>query len=68
MIQRLVDRGADLPAVNNKGQTPFLVSLAATNTEGSKILLEQGSNVHVADKDGNTAIHFAIFLPNLLKL
>ncbi len=58
MIQRLVDRGADLSAVNNKGQTPFLVSLAEHNKETSNILLILGSSVQVADKDGNTALHF----------
>ena len=61
IIERLVDRGADLSALNNRGQTPLLVGIAADNSlQGLEIILERGSSVQVADKDGNTALHFAV--------
>ncbi|KAJ7381252.1 hypothetical protein OS493_001369 [Desmophyllum pertusum] len=69
MIERLVDRGADLSAINNRGQTPLLVSLAAQDSmKGPMLLLKRGSNVQVADKDCNTALHFAVQEPILVKL
>ena len=61
VIQRLVDRGADLSTINNRDQTPLMVSLAAnTSLEGPKILLQSGSNVHAADQRGNTVLHYAV--------
>ena len=56
VIQRLVDRGADLSTINNRDQTLLMVSLAAnTSLEGPKILLQSGSNVHAADLRGNSS-------------
>ena len=64
IVQRLVDAGA----VNRKGQTPFLVSIkAGANKVVSEVLLKGGSSVHVADKDGNAALHIAVRLPSILK-
>ena len=60
MIQHLVDRGADLAAVNDKGQTPLLVSLA---NHKSNLLLKRGIDMSVADKYGNTALHFVVYNP-----
>lgn len=60
MIQHLVERGADLTAVNDKGQTPLLVSLA---NHKSNVLLKRGIDMSVADKYGNTALHFVVYNP-----
>ena len=69
MIQRLVDRGADLSAVNRRGQTPLLVFLAAkTSVEGLKVLFGSGCNVHASDQDGNTALHYALRDLRFLKM
>ena len=68
VIQRLVERGADLSAVNGRGQTPLLVSLSCkTSEEGTGILLASGSDVLMADRDGNTALHYAVLNPRLLE-
>ena len=75
MTELLVARGADVSAVNHRGQTPFLLSCTASsndNPEGRgtiEVLLEHESDVRVSDKNGNTALHLAIFRPlRLLKL
>jgi len=67
MIQCLVDKGADVLAVNKKGRTALLDSLRSNYEEGSEILIKHGSSVQVADRDGNTALHFAVHEPSLLK-
>ena len=68
VIERLIDRGADLSALNKKGRTPFLVSLKRnSNKMACEIFLKRGSSVHVADNEGNTALHFAVRHPSVLK-
>lgn len=60
MVQLLVGRGADLSAVNKRGQTSLLLSLAVNHTESAEFLLKHGRNVQVKDKHGDTALHFAV--------
>ena len=68
VIERLIDRGADLSALNKKGRTPFLVSLKRNpNKSACEILLRRGSSVHIADNEGNTALHFAVCQPSVIK-
>ena len=70
MIQRLVQKGADMSAVNSKGLTPLLACFTDINYRGrgSECLLNYGSNVQEADYHGNTAVHFAVYGPRLLKM
>ena len=73
MIQGLVEKGADPSAVNKRGQTPLLVCVALNfSTEGSTVLIENGSDVNTADNSGNTALYYAVrrghvFLDMLIK-
>ena len=76
MIQGLVERGANLSALNNKGLTPLLISLISSKwtggfrgsvEEGPEYLLKHGSSVYARDRNRNTALHFAVRYPILLK-
>lgn len=37
----------------------FFMKIDSDNANIAKLLVESGSNVNVADKDGNTALHLA---------
>ena len=69
MTELFVARGADLSAVNHRGQTPLLLSFTASGIDcleergAIEVLLEYKSDVRVSDKNGNTALHLAISRP-----
>lgn len=54
VIQFLVERGADVNAQNDKGQTALM--LARENADAVKALIEAGANVNLRDHEGNTAM------------
>jgi len=68
MIEQLIARGAEVSAVNNRGQTPLLVILTdcygmhnITDVRRAiKVLLRCESEMRLSDKEDNTALHLAI--------
>jgi ankyrin repeat protein len=54
VIKLLVDRGADLNAQNDKGQTALL--LALQNTDAVKASIEAGADLNLRDNNGNSAM------------
>lgn len=54
VIQLLVERGANVNAKNDKGQTALMV--AGENVDVVKALIEAGTDVDLRDNEGNTAM------------
>ncbi len=59
-ISYLVDKGANVNALDNKGQTPLMVSIIAGSSLGTTTLIERGADVLIKDNEGNNALHHAI--------
>ena len=62
----LADAGADPRLSNHNGMTPLMATAAYGSAveggkapEAAKLLAELGGNVNAADKDGQTALHYA---------
>lgn len=58
-VSKLIDSGANVNAVNSRGQTPLIV--AANNNDANMVhlLLAKGANPDLRDKNGDTAIKIA---------
>ena len=60
-VKVLLEKGADIEAIDKKGQTPL--HSAAADIEGSKrvkLLLENYADINVIDNNGQTPLHLAI--------
>jgi len=51
-----LDKGADLEAKNNEGQTALIVAAKYFWTGTVKLLLEKGANIEAKDQAGGTAL------------
>lgn len=60
IISYLVDRGAEVNAVDNKGQTPLMISIVAGSAQGVSTLLDRGADVLIKDVEGNNVMHHAV--------
>lgn len=60
IIPYLVQKGALVNSLDNKGQTPMMASTIAGGTIGVKSLLELGADVLVKDIEGNNVMHHAV--------
>lgn len=63
-VRKLIDLGADICAVNQKGQSPLHIAIADNNSNIADMLLKEmdKKNIHpdsLTDKDGNTPLHIA---------
>ncbi|XP_028678829.1 uncharacterized protein bcl3 [Erpetoichthys calabaricus] len=60
IVTLLLDRGADIDAVDIKsGRSPLIHAVENNNTDTVKLLIESGSNVNTQTYSGNTALHSA---------
>ncbi|MEK6691742.1 MAG: ankyrin repeat domain-containing protein [Nitrospirota bacterium] len=62
MVKILLDKGADVNAVNvrtSNGWTAFITAARDGHTEIIKILLDKGANVNATNYDGATALQWA---------
>ena len=67
-LRRAIHRGVDLNSYDRDGRTPLLAHLqgcGTTEDEDSiqpivKLLVEGGADVHMCDRDGNTALYHAV--------
>ena len=59
VVSCLLNHGADLNAPMNSKYTPLMMASRSQHVTLVKFLLQQGANVLLKDKDGNTALHFA---------
>ena len=58
-VQMLLDRRADLHAVNGKGQTALHLAAATGQPRLTKFLIERGADVHKKDFDGQLPVYYA---------
>lgn len=56
----LVQKGAAVNSLDNKGQTPLMMAILAGNTCAVKALLELGADVFIKDNSGESALHHAV--------
>jgi RNA polymerase primary sigma factor len=54
-----IDRGDDLNARDEKGQTPLMLSAARNKASICKLLLDAGADPNLLDPEGRTALNFA---------
>ena len=60
IINFLIGGGAEINAVNNKGQTPLIISTIYGSTQAVTTLLEREADVLIQDIEGNNAMHHAV--------
>jgi ankyrin repeat protein len=58
-VQMLLDRLADLHAINEEGQTALHLAAATGQPRLTRFLIERGADVHRADFDGRTPTYYA---------
>ena len=60
MVRLLVEKGADVNAINYEGETALMIAVdAGDNPEVVKLLLEKGADVNARTKEGETALMIA---------
>ena len=55
----LLDRGADVNAADNAGETPLHCASREDEVDAVTLLLDRGADVNVADNNGQTPLHYA---------
>lgn len=60
-LRLLIDRHANINAIDHHGSTPLSRALSRSHVECAKFLLEQGAAARAADSAGHTPIHRAAF-------
>ena len=60
VIQKILDHGAHVNAVNKDGATPLLLACSTAQTEAVKLLLGAMADPNIAYADGDTSLHTAI--------
>jgi ankyrin repeat protein len=58
-VRMLLDRHADLHAINEEGQTALHLAAATGQPNLTKFLIERGADVHKADFDGQIPVYYA---------
>ena len=59
-VQAIIDHGADVNAVNNRGKTALWVACCDGQDSLVKILLDAKADPNITDKDGDSCLHAAI--------
>ncbi|XP_047137354.1 delta-latroinsectotoxin-Lt1a [Hydra vulgaris] len=72
VIEQLYRKGALINYLNDEGRTPLMTAIKRKNYEVIKKLIQLGSNINAADKQGMTALHFAASIldiePNFIQI
>jgi ankyrin repeat protein len=58
-VRMLLDRGADLHAINEEGQSALHLAAATGQPKLTKFLIERGADVHKVDFDGRLPVYYA---------
>jgi len=70
MVELLLDHGVDVNAIvcDEKKLTPLLWAVIQRQKEIVKLLLKRGADRKAVDIDGNTALHWAMYDPEIARL
>ena len=58
---KAINDGSDVNEINKDGLSPLHITVKKCDTTSTRLLLEHGANVEVADKDGKTVVQTAYF-------
>ncbi len=61
VVEKLIERGAVVDAVDNEGETPLYAAVYGGHEEVVKVLLKAGADVNKENIDGDTPLNFAIW-------
>ena len=61
LVQAIIDHGADMNAVNRRGQTALWFACCSGQKGFVKILLDKGANPNIVDKNGESCLHAAVY-------
>ena len=61
LVQAIIDHGADVNAMNSRGQTALWFACCSGQTEFVKILLDKGADPNIIDKNGESCLHAAVY-------
>ena len=67
-LDLLLDGGAKIDTVNDKGWTPFLVAVKSFQLAKVRLLLRRGASLQDRDHEGATGVHWARSSLSMLKL
>ena len=65
VIERLLDSGSDIDAVDDKGNTALMLAVNHGQIEIAKLLLDRGANVRVINQEGSSVMTLAMQQPAL---
>jgi len=57
----LIDRGADINAIDSRGVTVLMKACLTGNKDFFVALLKHNADINLVDHQGNTALHFAVY-------
>ncbi|KAJ7332662.1 hypothetical protein JRQ81_014842 [Phrynocephalus forsythii] len=60
IVAALIQRGADVSALNEIQYTPLLVACEMGKTESAKVLIENGASLNDKTPDASSALHLAV--------
>ncbi|CAH3185894.1 unnamed protein product, partial [Porites evermanni] len=63
VLNCLTENGADINAIRNDNSTPLMLASSGGYVDQVTFLIKHGANVHLQDKNGDTALHHAA--PNM---
>ena len=59
-VAYLTSQGAEIDAVDNKGQTALMIAIITGSTQGVSALLERGADITIKDNEGNNVLHHVV--------
>jgi ankyrin repeat protein len=59
LVKRFINE-SNINNIDEKGQTPIFKALKTSSIKSTKLLVKKGASVNVADKNGNTPLHYAM--------
>ena len=59
LLKFLLDNGADINAVNNRGKTALMYAIKSKNKDIAEFLLSHSADANIKDNSGNTALTYA---------
>ena len=61
LVQAIIDHGVDVNAMNNRSQTALWFACCSGQMEFVNILLGAGADPNIADKNGESCLHAAVY-------